>query len=205
MPDLRTRENTAVENYLRFLASGELPVDETKQAKLEALDERIAAEDTLWRKAQLIGDRHALAAKGTTKESLEEAFVKYVGGFVSRHPNITYAVWREMGVTPAMLKRAGIEGVPGAVRAPGEPRRTRNNLNDPETARAILSTAMSGGRSAVIEQYGYAENYVAGLCRGLVERHPQVAAELGYDQNTVFPMSPIRTADHAKRKAATKR
>ena len=202
--DLRTRENLAVEQYLRFLATDELPVDETKQAKLESLDARIAAEDTLWRKADLIGERHRVAATTASKESLEEAFVKYVGGFNSRHPKITYAVWREMGVSPAVLKRAGIEGAPVRVKDPNRVPRTRNNLDDPEIARAIFSTAMTGGKDAVVEQFGYAPGYAATLCRNLVERHPNVVAELGYDQAAVFPMSPIHQAHHAKRKG-TKR
>ena len=39
----------------------------------------------------------------------EEEFVKYAPWFSQQH-NITYAVWREMGVPAAVLSKAGITG-----------------------------------------------------------------------------------------------
>jgi hypothetical protein len=196
------RENHAVEQYLRFLATGELPTDPQKAAKLEVLDGKIAAEDRLYRKAMLIGERHQVAAQQPSKADLEASFVKYVGGFIARNPHVSYAVWREMGVPPAILKQAGVEGVPGAVRAPGTPRRTRNNLTDPEFARALLVVARDEGGEAVAERFGYKRAYVPKLCRDLAERNPEVAAELGYDHEAVFPMGqPQRAAQKANKRA----
>ena len=194
---LHERENHSVEAYLRYLATGELPVDEQKQSKLEALDARIAAEERLYRKAMLIGERHAVASEGTTKEDLQERFVKYVGGFMVRNRQVTYAVWREMGVPAAVLKEAGVEGAPAAVRPRTGPRRTRNDLNDPNVARTILSYAWANGGDATAEHFQYKRSYIPKVCRDLAERNPEVAAEVGYKHEVIFPMTPSIAAAQA--------
>jgi hypothetical protein len=179
------RENHAVERYLRFLATGELPTDPQKAAKLEVLDGKIAAEDRLYRKAMLIGERHQVAAQQPSKADLEANFVKYVGGFMARNTHVTYAVWREMGVPPTILKEAGI---PATVRTAHQgPRRTRKNLNDPENARRILGYVLEHGPDAAAEHFDYRRSYMNKVCHDLAQRNPTIAAELGYDHSAVFP------------------
>ena len=124
MPDRSTLENKAVEAYLSYLATGSLPVADNDEA-IEVLDERIANEDQLHRKVVLIAERHRLANPPPPDPApLVEKFVYYVVGFSERN-NITYAVWREMGVPAKVLKEAGIpatklNGIKPAVR--GTPR-----------------------------------------------------------------------------------
>lgn len=198
---LTQRENASVENYLRFLATGEVPTSPSKASRLEALDARIEAEDRLYRKAVLIGERHALAAETVTGDDLKAAFVKDVGGFMARNPAVTYPVWREMGVTPGVLKEAGVTGAPATARPAGTPPRTRRNLNDPNLAREMLAYAIEHGGDATAEHYGYKRSYIGTACRELAKRFPKIADELHYRQDVVFPyMNPHERA----RKAASK-
>lgn len=76
----------------------------------EALEEKIKAESNLAHKVILIAQMHEALRReeaAAAEAELEEQFVKYAPWFSEQH-NITYAVWREMGVQAGVLSKAGI-------------------------------------------------------------------------------------------------
>jgi hypothetical protein len=102
-----TQENRAVDAYLRFLTTGELPTPPSTDAKVEVLDTKIANETRLFVKVQLLQEKRDLTKPTVTEADLVEDFVKHAPGFTERN-GIAYVTWREMGVSAAVLKRAGI-------------------------------------------------------------------------------------------------
>ena len=90
---------------------------ESVQRQLAALAEKIAAADPLSR-VQLIQLRMDLEAELASRQSsvdlaaLEEEFVRAAKAYGQRK-GITYAAWREAGVEPAVLRRAGISRTGG--------------------------------------------------------------------------------------------
>lgn len=155
-----------MEAYLQYLATGTVPSDAKDEQTLEVLDERIANEDQLHRKIVLIAQRHRLANPPPPDAGpLVDKFVQYAATFGERN-QITYAVWREMGVPPKVLKQAGIPmtgrttgaAPPGAKLALDDPRRIRayaprRNWTEEEKAEYIAFYE-EHGKEATAEKYG---------------------------------------------------
>jgi hypothetical protein len=82
------------------------------QRRLATVDKQIATADPLRRlqltqeQMDLQAELDAMGAK-VDLSALENDFVKAAKGSSARK-GITYAAWRAVGVTPAVLKRAGI-------------------------------------------------------------------------------------------------
>jgi hypothetical protein len=117
-------ENDAVEAYLQYITNGTLPPPKDMGTKVEVLDQRIENEPRLFMKVKLIAERHAITAPQVTPEELLDGFIKHVGSFSERN-QIDYAVWREMGVKPEVLKQAGIGSGSKPKLAPDDPNRVR--------------------------------------------------------------------------------
>jgi hypothetical protein len=82
------------------------------QKRLEAIEEKLPDADPLTR-LQLVQERMDLqrqlevADSSVDLQELEDDFVKAAPDY-SRRKGITYAAWREAGIDPAVLRRAGI-------------------------------------------------------------------------------------------------
>ncbi len=80
--------------------------------RLEAIEDKLPDADPLTR-LQLVQERMDIqrqleAADSTVDlQELEDEFVKAAPDY-SRRKGIAYAAWRELGVDPAVLRRAGI-------------------------------------------------------------------------------------------------
>lgn len=97
----------AVDAYLRHVATAKARGRKVDQGLLAM---KIEDEDNLAKKVILIAqlrEAEQLAESEAASQSLEDTFVEHAGWFSSQH-GITYAVWREMGVEPSVLKRAGV-------------------------------------------------------------------------------------------------
>ncbi len=85
---------------------------ESMQKRLERIEAELAVADQL-KRLQLIQERLDPTAEVEALETkvdltgLEADFVKAAGPY-SRRKGISYAAWRQLGVEPAVLKRAGI-------------------------------------------------------------------------------------------------
>jgi hypothetical protein len=111
-------QGLAVRNYLEALEStkpkrGRPRTADVIRQQLEAIPQALEHADTVGR-LQLIQKRIDLEAEldrlsGNTVDiaALENAFVEVAAAY-SKAKGITYAAWREIGVDPAVLKRAGI-------------------------------------------------------------------------------------------------
>lgn len=110
-------EGRAVRAYLEALEAnrpkrGRKRTPESMRRRLDQLNEEIEKADPL-KRVQLIQERmdlqHQLDQEraSTDLSALEKGFVKYAAGY-SERKGITYGAWRELGVTPATLKKAGI-------------------------------------------------------------------------------------------------
>ena len=110
-------QGRAVRRYLEALDAhkprrGRKRTPESMQKRLEAIEEKLAQADPLTR-LQLVQERmdlqRQLEAADTTidLQELEDEFVKAAADY-SRRKGITYAAWREAGIDPAILRRAGI-------------------------------------------------------------------------------------------------
>jgi hypothetical protein len=119
-----TQENRAVDAYLQYVTTGELPPPPNIDARLEVLDAKIANETRMFVKIQLLQEKRDLTTPTVDAEAVTEGFVKHAGAFGERN-GIAYVTWREMGVPAAVLKRAGLKatGVKGL--APDAPERLR--------------------------------------------------------------------------------
>jgi hypothetical protein len=82
------------------------------QKRLSAIEERLANADPLTR-LHLVQERMDLERELSTSDNgvniqeLEEAFVASAEPY-GRRKGITYSAWREAGVDPSVLRRAGI-------------------------------------------------------------------------------------------------
>jgi hypothetical protein len=82
------------------------------QKRLDRIDAELATADPL-KRLQLIQERLDLSAEleaaGQTVDltGLEQDFVDAAAAYSARK-GISYAAWRELGVEPAVLKRAGV-------------------------------------------------------------------------------------------------
>jgi hypothetical protein len=106
-----------VRRYLEALEAhkpkrGRKRTPESIQRRLEAIEDRLPSADPLTR-LQLVQERmdllNELEAKSNTVDlsALENEFINAAREYGERK-GISYAAWREAGVDPAVLKRAGI-------------------------------------------------------------------------------------------------
>lgn len=110
-------ESRAVRAYLDALEAhkpkrGRKRTAESVQRRLDAIEVEIEEADALQRltlvqeRMDLINELGSLQA-GVDLEMFEEAFVEVAASFSERR-GISYAAWREIGITPAVLRKAGI-------------------------------------------------------------------------------------------------
>ncbi len=110
-------QGRAVRRYLEALEAhkpkrGRKRTPESVQKRLAAIDERLSTADPLTR-LHLVQERMNLETElSSGKDSvdmaeLEEGFVAAAGPYGARK-GITYSAWRQAGVDPAVLRRAGI-------------------------------------------------------------------------------------------------
>lgn len=110
-------QSRAVKKYLEAVAAnkpkrGRRRTPDSIQARLETIDSRLDGADpiTALKLRQEKKDLQAeLSSKETTVDmaSLEADFVTQAKSYGARN-GISYGVWREAGVPPGVLKRAGI-------------------------------------------------------------------------------------------------
>jgi len=112
-----------VRRYLEALEAhkprrGRKRTPESMDKRLAAIEEKLPDADPLTR-LQLVQERMDLqrqleaADSSVDMQALEDEFVKAAPDY-SRRKGITYAAWREAGVDPAVLRRAGIRRAGGA-------------------------------------------------------------------------------------------
>jgi hypothetical protein len=111
-------QGRAVRRYLEALdrhrpKRGRKRTRDSIQRRLGRIEEELAAADPL-KRLQLIQERLDLTTElegfdtQVDLTGLEEDFVKAASEYSTRK-GISYAAWRELGVEPAVLKRAGIK------------------------------------------------------------------------------------------------
>lgn len=111
-------QGRAVRRYLEALEAhkpkrGRKRTTESVQKRLSAIDEKLGDADALTR-LHLVQERmnleSELATTGNTVDlaALEEEFVAAAAPYGARK-GITYAAWRQLGVDPAVLRRANIK------------------------------------------------------------------------------------------------
>ena len=110
-------QGRAVRRYLEALEAhkpkrGRKRTPESMQKRLDRIDVELVSADPL-KRLQLIQERldlkDELDSAGQTVDlsGLEQDFVDAAAAY-SKRKGISYAAWRELGVEPAVLKRAGI-------------------------------------------------------------------------------------------------
>lgn len=110
-------QGRAVRSYLEALDAhrpkrGRKRTPESMRARLATIEATIDSADPMTR-LQLVQERLDLASAITAAETtidlsaLEEGFVAAAAAYGERK-GISYAAWREVGVSAAVLKRAGI-------------------------------------------------------------------------------------------------
>ena len=110
-------QGRAVRRYLEALEAhrpkrGRKRTAESVQKRLASIDERLAEADALTR-LHLVQERMNLEGELSTSDNtvdlaaLEEDFVSAAAPYGQRK-GITYGAWRQAGVDPAVLRRAGI-------------------------------------------------------------------------------------------------
>jgi hypothetical protein len=118
-------EVTAIAAYLEALDTSRHPKKRGRKRSLETIEKRLAEiEEQLpavsrIKALSLVQERQDLEAERVNRvvgdgrprrlvtPELEEAFVDAAGPY-SERKGISYAAWRELGVSPQVLKRAGI-------------------------------------------------------------------------------------------------
>ena len=116
-------QGRAVRRYLEALEAhkprrGRKRTPESMEKRLAAIEERLPEADPLTR-LQLVQERmdiqHQLEAADSSVDlqELEDEFVRAAPDY-SRRKGITYVAWREAGIDPAVLRRAGIRRAGGA-------------------------------------------------------------------------------------------
>jgi hypothetical protein len=110
-------EGRAVRDYLEALRSmkpkrGRARTADSIKKRLAAIDDQLADADALT-ELKLVQERRDLTDELASMQAkvdldaLESAFVKVAKGYSERQ-GISYASWRDVGVQPAVLKKAGI-------------------------------------------------------------------------------------------------
>jgi hypothetical protein len=111
-------QGRAVRRYLEALEAhkpkrGRKRTPESVQKRLAAIDEKLSDADALSR-LHLIQERMNLETELSTTDNtvdvqaLEDEFVASAAPYGARK-GITYAAWRQLGVDPAVLRRANIK------------------------------------------------------------------------------------------------
>lgn len=185
----RSIERRNIEAYLQWITNKTPPVA-VDQARLDALDARIANAALLVDKVKLIAERHRIANPQFDPDDLVEGFVKYAGAFSQRN-HITYPVWREMGVPAAVLDRAGLKGGGGPRQQadpdkPAKPRAPRREWSE-ALAIELMTAVRDRGPQVLTSEYGYAAGYRATMMSRLMAKYPLVAGKVGYDHKAAFP------------------
>ncbi len=110
---MRSADDEVVSQYLQAIeASRAAPegfLDPDRAASALAGAEMVAGEDQEGLEAQLT--ESVPGSKGHVRK-LEEDFVRVAAGYSERH-GMTYEQWRQTGVEPDVLARAGIEAPNG--------------------------------------------------------------------------------------------
>ena len=110
-------QGRAVRRYLEALEAhkpkrGRKRTPESVQKRLAAIDEKLARADPLSR-LHLLQERMNLESELASSENavdleaLEDEFVAAAAPYGARK-GITYAAWRQLGIDPGVLRRAGI-------------------------------------------------------------------------------------------------
>lgn len=110
-------QGRSVRRYLEALDAhrpkrGRKRTPDSMQKRLDRIDAELVAADPL-KRLQLIQERLDLkqelesAGQSVDLSGLEQEFVEAAAAY-SKRKGISYAAWRELGVEPAVLKRAGI-------------------------------------------------------------------------------------------------
>ncbi|MCB0994059.1 MAG: hypothetical protein KDB21_03130 [Acidimicrobiales bacterium] len=110
-------QSRAVKHYLEALEAtkpkrGRKRSPDAIKSRLEKLEDEIDAADPL-KRLQLIQERMDLETELASEDDavdlaeLEAGFVAVAAGY-GRRKGISYAAWRELGVSAAVLKQAGI-------------------------------------------------------------------------------------------------
>lgn len=110
-------QNKAVADYLQALESskgkpGRRRTPESIDKRLAAIGEQLESADAVTR-LNLLQEREDLTAQRAALEkkvdlaAVEKAFVRHAAAYGERK-GISYGVWRQAGVSPAVLKAAGI-------------------------------------------------------------------------------------------------
>jgi hypothetical protein len=111
------QEGRVVRNYLEALEAhapkrGRRRTVDGVDRRLAAIEDELASADPM-RRLKLLQERRDLTAERQTLAEpvdlagLEDAFVEIAASY-SRRQGISYQSWREIGVTAAVLSRAGI-------------------------------------------------------------------------------------------------
>jgi hypothetical protein len=110
-------ESRAVRAYLEALEAhkpkrGRKRTPESVERRLAVIDSEIDEADAITRVNLVqerinLQDELASLTAGTDLSELEDAFVEAAKGYSERR-GISYSAWREVGVEPAVLKRANI-------------------------------------------------------------------------------------------------
>ena len=111
-------QGRAVRRYLEALEAhkpkrGRKRTQESVEKRLAAIEEKLADADALSRlhlmqERMNLTDELSVSDNAVDMQALEDEFVAAAGPYGSRK-GITYAAWRQMGVDPAVLRRAGIK------------------------------------------------------------------------------------------------
>jgi len=110
-------QGRAVRRYLEALEAhkpkrGRKRTQESVQNRLAVIDERLAEADALTR-LHLVQERMDLENELTATDNtvdlqgLEDEFAVAAGPYGARK-GVTYAAWRQLGVDPSVLRKAGI-------------------------------------------------------------------------------------------------
>jgi hypothetical protein len=110
-------QGRAVRRYLEAIEAhkpkrGRKRTQESMQKRLAAIEERVGSADPLTR-LHLAQERMDLMRElsttddGVNLQELEDAFVSSAEPY-GRRKGITYGAWREAGIDPSVLRRAGI-------------------------------------------------------------------------------------------------
>jgi hypothetical protein len=111
-------QGRAVRRYLEALEAhkpkrGRKRTPESVQKRLEAINAKLADADALTR-LHLVQERMNLETElastgnGVDIQALEDEFVAAAAPYGARK-GITYAAWRQLGVDPGVLRRAGVK------------------------------------------------------------------------------------------------
>ena len=119
MTDAEKAEVAGVREYLKALEQnaprpGRKRTPESVDRQIAAIDAQMAEAtvtkrlDLIQQRMDLEAEKEALASAGTIDMTvLERNFVKHAAAYSNRR-NISHAAWREVGVSSATLKAAGV-------------------------------------------------------------------------------------------------